>query len=215
MARRPDRRASRSAEADALPASAGAVGLRPHPRRHEPPARPRLLSAPRRAAARRRGRTSRSPAISSSAFPARRDADFEDTLRLVEAVGYAQRLFVQIQPAARHARGRDADQVPEPVKAERLHAPAGAAAAPAGAPSTPRCSAATIDVLLERPGKRPGQLVGRSPWLQAVQVDAPAVADRRRSSRVDHRPDRIEHACSAHCRPTQPSASRRSHDRGG
>jgi tRNA-2-methylthio-N6-dimethylallyladenosine synthase len=32
----------------------------------------------------------------------------------------------------------------------------------------------TVDVLLERPGKLPGQLVGRSPYLQAVQVMAPA-----------------------------------------
>ena len=31
-----------------------------------------------------------------------------------------------------------------------------------------------VDVLLEAPAKRPGQLVGRSPWLQAVHVDAPA-----------------------------------------
>ena len=29
------------------------------------------------------------------------------------------------------------------------------------------------DVLIERRGKKPGQIVGRSPWLQAVQVDAP------------------------------------------
>ena len=32
----------------------------------------------------------------------------------------------------------------------------------------------TMDVLLEKPGRKPGQLVGRSPWLQAVHVDAPA-----------------------------------------
>ena len=32
----------------------------------------------------------------------------------------------------------------------------------------------TVDVLLEKPGKLPGQLVGRSPYLQAVQVIAPA-----------------------------------------
>jgi tRNA-2-methylthio-N6-dimethylallyladenosine synthase len=32
----------------------------------------------------------------------------------------------------------------------------------------------TVDVLLEKPGKLPGQLVGRSPYLQAVQVMAPA-----------------------------------------
>jgi tRNA-2-methylthio-N6-dimethylallyladenosine synthase len=32
----------------------------------------------------------------------------------------------------------------------------------------------TIDVLLEKPGKLPGQIVGRSPYLQAVHVMAPA-----------------------------------------
>jgi tRNA-2-methylthio-N6-dimethylallyladenosine synthase len=31
----------------------------------------------------------------------------------------------------------------------------------------------TEDVLLEKPGKLPGQLVGRTPYLQAVQVMAP------------------------------------------
>jgi tRNA-2-methylthio-N6-dimethylallyladenosine synthase len=30
----------------------------------------------------------------------------------------------------------------------------------------------TLDVLLEKPGKLPGQLVGRSPYLQAVHVMA-------------------------------------------
>ena len=32
----------------------------------------------------------------------------------------------------------------------------------------------TLDVLLEKPGRIPGQLVGRSPYLQSVQVMAPA-----------------------------------------
>ena len=36
----------------------------------------------------------------------------------------------------------------------------------------------TVDVLLEKPGKLPGQLVGRTPYLQAVQVMAPRYADR-------------------------------------
>jgi tRNA-2-methylthio-N6-dimethylallyladenosine synthase len=31
----------------------------------------------------------------------------------------------------------------------------------------------TLPVLLERPGRHPGQLVGRSPYLQAVHVAAP------------------------------------------
>jgi tRNA-2-methylthio-N6-dimethylallyladenosine synthase len=31
-----------------------------------------------------------------------------------------------------------------------------------------------LDVLFERPGRHPGQLVGRSPYLQPVQVTAPS-----------------------------------------
>ncbi|MFI4972278.1 MAG: TRAM domain-containing protein, partial [Hyphomicrobiales bacterium] len=31
----------------------------------------------------------------------------------------------------------------------------------------------TVEVLLEKPGRLPGQLVGRTPYLQAVQVMAP------------------------------------------
>jgi tRNA-2-methylthio-N6-dimethylallyladenosine synthase len=31
----------------------------------------------------------------------------------------------------------------------------------------------TMEVLFERRGTRPGQLVGRSPYLQSVQVEAP------------------------------------------
>jgi tRNA-2-methylthio-N6-dimethylallyladenosine synthase len=31
----------------------------------------------------------------------------------------------------------------------------------------------TLSVLMERPGRYPGQLAGRSPYMQAVHVDAP------------------------------------------
>jgi tRNA-2-methylthio-N6-dimethylallyladenosine synthase len=33
-----------------------------------------------------------------------------------------------------------------------------------------------VDVLLEKPGRHPGQFVGRSPWLQAVHLHAPHAA---------------------------------------
>jgi hypothetical protein len=68
--RRPDRRPWRPAGADALPAPAGAVGLRPHPRGDEPRPHRGRLPAPRRAL-RARGPTSRCRATSSSASPAR------------------------------------------------------------------------------------------------------------------------------------------------
>jgi tRNA-2-methylthio-N6-dimethylallyladenosine synthase len=46
----------------------------------------------------------------------------------------------------------------------------------------------TLPVLFERPGRHPGQLIGRSPYLQAVYADAP---DRLIGQNV---PDRIEDA---------------------
>jgi tRNA-2-methylthio-N6-dimethylallyladenosine synthase len=36
------------------------------------------------------------------------------------------------------------------------------------------CRGRTFDVLFERPGRHPGQLVGRTPYLQPVQASAPA-----------------------------------------
>ena len=62
--------------------------------------------------------------------------------------------------------------------------------------STPRCVGRTFDVLFEKPGRHPGQIVGRSPYLQPVQVMAPAVADRRDGAGDDHR-NRAPTACSA------------------
>ena len=38
------------------------------------------------------------------------------------------------------------------------------------------CVGATLPVLLERPGRHPGQLVGRTPYLQAVHVDGEGLA---------------------------------------
>jgi len=67
------------------------------------------------------------------------------------------------------------DQVPEPVKEERLAALQTAIARDAlafnRATEGRRC-----DVLLERPGRRSGQLIGKSPWLQSVFVEAHGAA---------------------------------------
>jgi len=37
------------------------------------------------------------------------------------------------------------------------------------------CVGGTVEILLEKPGRQQGQLVGRSPWLQPVIVDAKAL----------------------------------------
>ena len=69
--RRADRGASRPGRADALSASAGAVGLRPHPQGDEPPAQGGRLSQADRAHPRRAAATSPCRATSSSVSRAR------------------------------------------------------------------------------------------------------------------------------------------------
>jgi tRNA-2-methylthio-N6-dimethylallyladenosine synthase len=103
-------------------------------------------------------------------FPGEEEADFAATLRLVEAVGYAQAYSFKYSPRPGTPAAEMA-QAPEAVKAERLsrlQALLGRQQVVFNAAMLGR----RTEVLLEKPGKRPGQLVGRSPWLQAVQVDA-------------------------------------------
>ena len=104
-------------------------------------------------------------------FPGETDADFEDTMRLVEAVGYAQAFSFKysIRPGT---PGADMDgHVAEDVKAERLDR-LQALLFRQQREFAARCVGREIDLLLEKPGRMPAQLVGRSPWLQPVNIDA-------------------------------------------
>ncbi|ACM25297.1 tRNA (N6-isopentenyl adenosine(37)-C2)-methylthiotransferase MiaB [Agrobacterium rhizogenes] len=106
-------------------------------------------------------------------FPGETEQDFADTLRLVEEVNYAQAFSFKYSTRPGTPGAELKDQVPEEIKAERLerlqalllkqqHAFADA------------CVGKVVDVLLEKPGRMPGQLIGRSPWLQSVNIDAKA-----------------------------------------
>ncbi|MCW2310087.1 tRNA (N6-isopentenyl adenosine(37)-C2)-methylthiotransferase MiaB [Rhodobium gokarnense] len=106
-------------------------------------------------------------------FPGETDADFEDTLRLIETVGYAQAFSFKYSPRPGTPAADLEAQVEEAVKAERL-ARLQALLTDQQKAFNAACEGRTIDVLLERPGRKPGQLAGRSPWLQPVQIDAPA-----------------------------------------
>ncbi|MDQ3560127.1 MAG: MiaB/RimO family radical SAM methylthiotransferase, partial [Pseudomonadota bacterium] len=105
-------------------------------------------------------------------FPGETDSDFADTLRLVEEVGYAQSYSFKYSPRPGTPAATAADQVPEAAKTERLARLQALLAAQQAAFNGATLGRRTT-VLLEKPGKRPGQLAGKSPWLQAVNVDAP------------------------------------------
>ena len=104
-------------------------------------------------------------------FPGETEADFEDTLRLVEKVRYAQAFSFKYSPRPGTPGAERDDHVAEDVKAERLER----LQAMLRAHQTEfaeACVGRAIDLLLEKPGRRPGQLIGRSPWLQPVIIDA-------------------------------------------
>ena len=105
-------------------------------------------------------------------FPGESEADFEATLQLVEAVGYASAYAFKYSPRPGTPAALMQGQVPEPVKAERL-----ARLQTRLDAQTRAFNAATVGrrlpVLMEKRGRDPGQLVGRSPYLQAVWTDAP------------------------------------------
>ncbi|MEM7499026.1 MAG: tRNA (N6-isopentenyl adenosine(37)-C2)-methylthiotransferase MiaB [Pseudomonadota bacterium] len=106
-------------------------------------------------------------------FPGETEEDFEATLSLVRQVRYAQAYSFKYSPRpGTPAADRDA-QVPEEVKADRL-ARLQALLVEQQTAFQQAMVGREIDVLVEKPGREPGQMVGRSPWLQPVHFDAPA-----------------------------------------
>lgn len=107
-------------------------------------------------------------------FPGETDADFEATLQLVRDVGYSQAYSFKYSPRpGTPAAGLASEMVPEPVKSERL-ARLQALLNEQQIAYNREFVGREIDVLLEREGKRDGQLVGRSPYMQSVFVPSPA-----------------------------------------
>ena len=105
-------------------------------------------------------------------FPGETDADFEDTMRLVRAVSHAQAYSFKYSPRPGTPAADMADQVPMQVMDERLQRLQAQIVADQTAFNL-NTVGRTTDVLLERPGKFAGQLIGKSPWLQSVHVLAP------------------------------------------
>ena len=105
-------------------------------------------------------------------FPGESDADFRATLALVGEVGFAQAYTFMYSARPGTPAGALPDQVPEAVKSERLAA-LRVAIELQQRNFNRRCAGRTLPVLFEREGKREGQLVGRSPYMQAVYAPAP------------------------------------------
>jgi tRNA-2-methylthio-N6-dimethylallyladenosine synthase len=106
-------------------------------------------------------------------FPGETDSDFADTLSLVEEAGYMAAFTFKYSPRPGTPASTMADQVPEPVQNERLYRLQSLIDDRAAVFLRSRVGL-TVDVLFERTGRRPGQIVGRAPWLMPVHVDGPS-----------------------------------------
>jgi tRNA-2-methylthio-N6-dimethylallyladenosine synthase len=104
-------------------------------------------------------------------FPGESEADFAATLALVEEARYAQAFSFMYSPRPGTPAAALDGQVPQAVKAARLTRLQTLLAAQQQAFNA-ACVGRELEVLLERPGREPGQLVGRTPYLQAAHLPA-------------------------------------------
>ena len=107
-------------------------------------------------------------------FPGETDAEFEETLRLVADVGFAQAYTFKYSPRPGTPAAKMEEQIAEDVKSERL-ARLQATLEAGHARFNARFVGQSFPVLFEKPGRHDGQLVGRSPYLQ--HVSAPGSRD--------------------------------------
>jgi tRNA-2-methylthio-N6-dimethylallyladenosine synthase len=105
-------------------------------------------------------------------FPDESEDDFRDTLSLVEEVGFASAYSFSYSPRP-GTPAADMAQVSEAEKSDRLQR-LQALITRQWRDFNASFGGRTLEVLLEKPGRLTGQLVGRSPYSQAVQVMAPA-----------------------------------------
>jgi tRNA-2-methylthio-N6-dimethylallyladenosine synthase len=106
-------------------------------------------------------------------YPGESDGDFRATLALVRDIGFAQAFSFKYSPRPGTPAATAPDQVPEALKAERLRR-LQEVLRDQQRGFNAGCIGRIMPVLFEKPGRHPGQLVGRSPYLQSVHADAPA-----------------------------------------
>ena len=103
-------------------------------------------------------------------FPGETDADFEDTLALIETVGFASGYSFHYSPRPGTPAAMRNDQVPKEIMEKRLQRIQEQLSA-----QQLRFNQSKIGtvqpVLIDRPGKRPGQMIGKTPFMQSVVLE--------------------------------------------
>ena len=106
-------------------------------------------------------------------FPGESDEDFAATLALVREVGFAQAFSFKYSKRPGTPGAAMRGQIAEDVKSERLQI-LQELIEEQQRRFNGSCAGRVLPVLFEKPGRHPGQLVGRSPYLQWVHAQAPS-----------------------------------------
>jgi tRNA-2-methylthio-N6-dimethylallyladenosine synthase len=106
-------------------------------------------------------------------FPGETDEDFESTLNIVREVGYAAAFSFKYSARPGTPAATMDGQVPEVLKDERLQR-LQALLAEQGRSFNASKIGQTTRILIDRVGRKPGQMIGKSPWLQSVFVETDA-----------------------------------------
>jgi tRNA-2-methylthio-N6-dimethylallyladenosine synthase len=106
-------------------------------------------------------------------FPGETDAEFEETLTLVEAVNYSQAFSFKYSPRPGTPAAEMEDQIQADIMDERLQRLQALLNIQQLAFNQTKVGLRT-EVMLERPGRKPGQKIGKTPWLQSVHLETDA-----------------------------------------
>jgi tRNA-2-methylthio-N6-dimethylallyladenosine synthase len=106
-------------------------------------------------------------------FPGETDAEFEETLKIVAAVNYAQAFSFKYSPRPGTPAADMEDQIPADVMDGRLQRLQALLNMQQLAFNQSKVGLRS-DVLLERAGRKPGQKIGKTPWLQSVHLETDA-----------------------------------------
>ena len=108
-------------------------------------------------------------------FPGETDAEFEATLEMIRTVHFAQAYSFKYSARPGTPAATMDGQLSEAVKIERLQR-VQALLAEQSTRFNAGCIGKILPVLFEKPGRRAGQLIGRSPYLQSVHAEVDASA---------------------------------------
>ena len=108
-------------------------------------------------------------------FPGETEEDFLATLQIVDAVRYASAYSFKYSARPGTPAAAMEDQIPRDIMDDRLQRLQAKINEQQLAFNRSKVGCDT-QVLIERNGKRAGQMVGKSPWLQSVHVESDALA---------------------------------------